>query len=351
MDKGTINKTLNHFARFLPFHEYFIKPVLVDWKITFRCNSKCHYCNMAPFPKTNELNTEEALKTLDTLKSWLGLFTLCISGGEPFLRDDLELVINKAVGMGIYVGLITNGTLDYRGFCDRAIKKDRILFHVSLDGLSEKTHEFHRGSGTIDKIISNISLLKRHFAIIIFSSILKHNIEDIIPLIDFARKNSALIYFQALAPNFLEQKYTGWHLSNPLWPTDTKQTEELIKKIITLKQNGAPVINSVSHLNNMIAYFKDPGSSRNPSLCRSRFENIAIMPNGEIKICTYTESIGKINDKNLKTLWQSEKTKQIRRNLADCQKPCYIWRAHFQNTFLEKIEGFYAYRKNRHLKK
>jgi MoaA/NifB/PqqE/SkfB family radical SAM enzyme len=56
----------------------------------------------------DELSASEAMRMVDQIyefgASWLG-----ISGGEPFLRDDLFEVVRYAMMVGLNVSLITSG--------------------------------------------------------------------------------------------------------------------------------------------------------------------------------------------------------------------------------------------------
>ncbi len=56
--------------------------------ITYRCNARCKMCNIWKFPTKKE----EEVKVEDLEKLPRMRFTN-ITGGEPFLRDDIEEII------------------------------------------------------------------------------------------------------------------------------------------------------------------------------------------------------------------------------------------------------------------
>lgn len=80
--------------------------------VTQRCNLDCLFCysktsarNALPDPSTTDLK-----RSVDLLANW-GATQLIISGGEPFLRDDLSMVLSHAQRKGIkYSTVISNGT-------------------------------------------------------------------------------------------------------------------------------------------------------------------------------------------------------------------------------------------------
>lgn len=76
---------------------------------THRCNLRCTYCN-SPFLKTPELTTDEWLTAIDELRA-LGCRRVGILGGEPLLRQDLGLIIERIRTRGMACVLTSNGTL------------------------------------------------------------------------------------------------------------------------------------------------------------------------------------------------------------------------------------------------
>ncbi|MCP3678133.1 MAG: radical SAM protein, partial [Deltaproteobacteria bacterium] len=63
-------------------------PVVV-WCVTKRCNLDCLHCySGGNTPSDGELSTDEAKKMLDELAD-IGSPFMILSGGEPFLREDI----------------------------------------------------------------------------------------------------------------------------------------------------------------------------------------------------------------------------------------------------------------------
>jgi MoaA/NifB/PqqE/SkfB family radical SAM enzyme len=91
-----------------------------------RCNLSCTYCN--EFDNFSKPVPLETLKRRVDLLKGLGANIITISGGEPLLHPELDLLIRHIRRSGMIAGMITNGYL---------LTADRIrrLNHAGLDHL------------------------------------------------------------------------------------------------------------------------------------------------------------------------------------------------------------------------
>jgi len=106
----------------------------VGIEVTKRCNFKCRHCFVdAGKPRRHEADTTEILAMLAELRA-LGTTTLAWSGGEPLLRDDLEYLTSVATGLGMQVGLVSNGFLATRERMDGLREAGLSVVQISLDG-------------------------------------------------------------------------------------------------------------------------------------------------------------------------------------------------------------------------
>jgi MoaA/NifB/PqqE/SkfB family radical SAM enzyme len=84
-------------------------PILAHLIPIRRCNLSCAYCN--EFDDVSKpVNTDEMLRRVDYLAR-LGTTIITISGGEPLLHPELDLIIARIRKRGILAGMITNGYL------------------------------------------------------------------------------------------------------------------------------------------------------------------------------------------------------------------------------------------------
>jgi MoaA/NifB/PqqE/SkfB family radical SAM enzyme len=84
-------------------------PVLAHIVVTRRCNLACTYCNeFDDFSKP--VPTDEMLRRIDQLAA-LGTTVITLTGGEPMMHPDLELIIQRIRHHGIMAITVTNGYL------------------------------------------------------------------------------------------------------------------------------------------------------------------------------------------------------------------------------------------------
>lgn len=106
---------------------------IANWLLTRRCNLKCSYCSIVKnyndmpeeYPRIshyirNEMNTGVVLEGLRRLHSHNPDIFNIFYGGEPFLRKDLDQIINFCNSYGINYTIITNNTeeLNIKHFLD-----------------------------------------------------------------------------------------------------------------------------------------------------------------------------------------------------------------------------------------
>ena len=107
------------------------KPLWLLAELTYSCPLQCPYCsnpvNIANYKQ--ELTTDEWIRVLREARA-MGAAQLGLSGGEPLVRQDLEVIIAEARKLGFYTNLITSGV----GMDEARIKafKEAGLDHIQV---------------------------------------------------------------------------------------------------------------------------------------------------------------------------------------------------------------------------
>jgi PqqA peptide cyclase len=85
-------------------------PLWLLAEVTYRCPLHCVFCfNPVDFAtQEQELSTDDWLRVLRQGRE-MGAVQLGLSGGEPLLRDDLEVIVAEARRLGYYTNLLTSG--------------------------------------------------------------------------------------------------------------------------------------------------------------------------------------------------------------------------------------------------
>ncbi len=121
------------------------------WLYTnFDCNLRCDYCcvRSSPTAPRRELGLDR-VQRIAREASQLGVKEIFVTGGEPFLLEDIgEILISCAAAAPTTV--LTNGMLftGRRAETLRVLPRDRIVLQISLDSATPERHDLHRGAGT-----------------------------------------------------------------------------------------------------------------------------------------------------------------------------------------------------------
>ena len=85
-------------------------PLWLLAEVTYKCPLHCVFCyNPVDYAtQPAELSTDDWLRVLREGRE-MGAVQLGLSGGEPLLRDDLEVIVAEARRLGYYTNLLTSG--------------------------------------------------------------------------------------------------------------------------------------------------------------------------------------------------------------------------------------------------
>ncbi|MRG97511.1 pyrroloquinoline quinone biosynthesis protein PqqE [Polyangium spumosum] len=87
-------------------------PLALLLELSHRCPLRCPYCSnpVKLEPAQDELDTEIWARVIEEAAE-LSVLHVHFSGGEPAVRPDLEALVRRAAGLGLYTNLITSGML------------------------------------------------------------------------------------------------------------------------------------------------------------------------------------------------------------------------------------------------
>jgi len=108
-------------------------PILAHIIPIRRCNLSCAYCNEYD-DYSDPVPTEEMFRRIDRLASF-GTTIITISGGEPLLHPDLDLIIRRIRQRGAIAGLITNGYLLTAERIERLNRAGLEHLQISIDNV------------------------------------------------------------------------------------------------------------------------------------------------------------------------------------------------------------------------
>jgi len=133
------------------------------WLYTnFDCNLACDYCcvRSSPSAERRPLGLERVQQVARDAAA-LGVGDLFVTGGEPFLVEDIGPIL-RACADAARTTVLTNGVL-FAGRRRQALEtlpRDRVVLQVSLDSPDAGLHDRHRGAGSWDKAVRGISVAR-----------------------------------------------------------------------------------------------------------------------------------------------------------------------------------------------
>lgn len=121
------------------------------WLYTnFDCNLRCDYCcvRSSPTAPRRELGLAR-VQQIAHEASQLGVQEIFVTGGEPFLLEDIDQIL-LACAAAAPTTVLTNGMLftGKRAEALQALPRDRVVLQISLDSATPELHDLHRGPGT-----------------------------------------------------------------------------------------------------------------------------------------------------------------------------------------------------------
>ena len=122
--------------------------------LTYRCPMKCKMCNIwkNPTDKAQEIKAEE-LECLPKMKF------INLTGGEPFVREDIEDIVRICYTKSPRIVISTSGWFEDRVIA-LAKKFPNIGIRISIEGLSQKNDELRGREGGFDKGLRTLLRLK-----------------------------------------------------------------------------------------------------------------------------------------------------------------------------------------------
>lgn len=294
-------------------------PTDVSIITTYRCQMQCKMCDIWENPSDSKREiTAKELEMLPNFKF------VNITGGEPFVRRDLEDIVEVMYKKAPRIVISTSGW-----HTDRIIKMaerfPNIGIRVSIEGLSQKNDDLRGREGSFDRAMRLLLTLK------------EMGIKDIGFGCTVSNKNSEdMLWLYKLSREMgLEFATASFHNSYYFHKEDNEIT------------NKDEVINNFRKLMEELLKDKSPKSwyraffnlglinyiRGNPRMlpCEAGTANFFIEPYGDVYPCNgledryWKESMGNIRDvKTFDEIWFSEQAEKVRGLVRTCPKNCWM---------------------------
>ena len=287
-------------------------------ELTYRCPLHCVFCyNPVNYANIkNELDTADWIRVMQQARA-LGATQMGFSGGEPLLREDLEILVKHARDLGFYTNLITSGV----GLNEQRIAalKSAGLDHIQLSfqDSTQEINDFLSSTKTFELKKKVAALIKKYEYPMVMNVVLhRHNIPHVDKIIEMALELDA---------EYLElanTQYYGWAMKNrsQLLPT----REQLTEAEATVNRYREKIGKRCKLLFVVPDYFED-----RPKACMNGWGSIFldIAPDGAALPCHNARElpgleIPNVKDFSIRDIWYHSKAFNFFRGDQWMQEPC-----------------------------
>lgn len=285
--------------------------------VTYRCNAKCYMCNTWQYP--TKMDEEFSPDLVEKIPA--GLKFINITGGEPFLRDDLEEIVKIALTKTERLVISNNGY-----FTDKVIKLaekfgNKIGVRISIEGLPAANDELRGIKNGFDHgIRSLVALHGMGIKDIGFGmTVSDRNAKDMIELYRLANA-MGLEFATATTHNAFYFHKTDNSFSNSEMVAG--EFEKIAKEL--LKTNKPK--NWFRAYFNMGLANKVRGGKR-PLPCEVGNDVFFLDPSGNILPCNGSDEpmvMGNLNNQSFEEIWDSQKADEVRTQVKNCSKECWM---------------------------
>ncbi|MBQ1545862.1 MAG: radical SAM protein [Clostridia bacterium] len=283
--------------------------------VTYRCNARCNMCNRykAPSRKDEEIS-------LDTIRKLPPMYFTNITGGEPFMREDLADIVRVLYEKSDRIVISTNGF-----FTDRILALARefpeIGIRISIEGLQQTNDEirglpdgFTRGYQTLKKLVE-MGMKDVGFGM----TVQDRNARDLVPLYQLS--------------NEMGMEFATASLHNSFYFVEAKN---IIKDRPMVAENFEHLVNELLDSNSPKKWFRayfNHGLINyiygQPRLlpCDMAFDTFFIDPYGDVMPCNGTkdkEVMGNLNEQSWDELWNSPQADKVRQKVRHCDRQCWM---------------------------
>ncbi len=283
--------------------------------VTYRCNARCTMCNRYKAPSKPD---EEI--SLETIKKLPKMYFTNITGGEPFIREDLPEIVRELYKKSDRIVISTNGF-----FTDRIIKLceefPNVGIRISIEGLEDTNNKirglddgFNKGYSTLKKLVE-----MKHPDVGFGMTVQDANAKDLVPLYDlsdelnmeFATASLHNSFYFVEAKNIIHDRLMV-----------AKEFEKLINKLL---ESNSPKKWFRAYFNHGLINYIFGQKRLLP--CDMAFDTFFIDPYGDVMPCNGTkekEVMGNLNEETWDELWNSEQAEKVRNKVRHCDRQCWM---------------------------
>ena len=286
-------------------------PLIANYYLTYRCNARCHFCNIWALEPPEEADFPTIQQNLKDLKR-LGVKYVDFTGGEPLLRKDIGQIYTEAKQLGFATSMTTN-TILYPKRAEE-IQGTIDFLNFSLDGPDADSHDQSRGVQIFDTLVDSVNIAHRLGEYPVLNhTVTAQNYQRIFEVADLGQQLGVRVW--------LNPAFTAYNRYN----NQKNPTPEMVAAI----QAVAKKYNNVGYNKAALAFIKAGGNDTKNPRCKAVDAAIAISPDDKLLLpCYHFAQTGVPIQGRLYDLYRQsqdvEKYRKIQGKLSVCEG-CTVW--------------------------
>ncbi len=254
------------------------RPLAVSFELTHSCTCNCRHCDHGGILRQEKNLTVDDYRKLERETKPI---LLQLSGGEPFLREDiLEIVKAVKEKSGLpYLIIVSNASLLTEEKYLECVEAGVNQFSVSLDFPDERHDDFRRHKGLYKHLSELIPSLTAHGHdnVVMNTAITRSNLPYLEGCYEKAREWGANISFSAYTA-----KRTGDPEHDITEPDELDLLKKTIDRLVSLKHSNGHIVNSDWTLTGTYDFFKNKGAPG----CKAGERYMVFNPDGTMRPCS-----------------------------------------------------------------
>ena len=283
--------------------------------ITYRCNAKCHMCNTWQFP--TKKSEEVTARDLEKLPG--GYRFTNITGGEPFLREDIDEIVEVVLQKTERLVISSNGFYTDKVLALAEKFFPRVGVRISIEGLPTANDELRGLKDGFDHGIRTLLGL-RHLGVkdIGFGiTVSDRNAKDMIELYELADAMGLEFATAAMHNTYYFHKFDNSFTEKDMI---SDQFREVSRRLLS---TWKPKSWFRAWFNYGLANYVHGNKRFLP--CEVGSDVFFMDPFGEIRPCNGMEaSMGNIREQSFEEIWNSPEAQDVRKRVATCDKQCWM---------------------------
>jgi len=305
----------------------YTKPTAFYGLVNERCNIQCQYCEYWRLDQhREEMSIDEWMAALQSIKAFVGTYSINFSGGEPFLKKGFISLLEYCRDQGIQAGFTTNGVALTRKNVERIVEVNPFNANISCDSCEAVVNDLVRGcKGLTDRVATGIHLLLEYqnahginFPILMKPTVHALSYHRLPELVQWAEKLGVSgVHMQPMDRWTPETFGELWISKDQL-----RDLEVVVEKLCSMKRQGSRILNSEDSMRMWVDHFLELSAPQSAMPCRVGLRDFFIRPDGSVEVCWSYPTIGNIRVDSAESIWRGPIATEIRMESLRCEKLC-----------------------------